>query len=75
MQGCFASRYTHISGNVKNETEAEAPGETAWINNFKHHHAYEVKNGWKRWKSNGSSSFEEGADGVSFTMFLECADE
>ena len=64
-----------MSGNVKNETESEAPGEAAWINTFKHNHVYEVQNGWKRWKSSSSKNFSEGADGVPFQIYVECASD
>ena len=49
------------------------PEETEWINNFKHNHAYEVQNGWKRWDKNGRS-YITGEHGASFAVFVECAD-
>ena len=56
-----------------NQTSTIVPDETDWINSFKNNHAYEVQNGWKRWDTNGRY-YIAGEHGVSFAVFVECAD-
>jgi len=74
MQGCFASRYTHVEGNMFDQLDAVAPLETEWILNFKHNHYYEVQNGWKMWVSAGSRYVEASDIGQPFKIQIECAD-
>ena len=74
MQGCFASRYTHISGRMHDQINAENAAEVEWIMSFKHNHEYRVLNGWKMWESNGSYYMSDGAEGAPFTLYIECAD-
>ena len=72
-QCCFTSRIVLASGDPLTEVENSAPDEASWILGFKFNHAYEVLNGWKRWANNNATEFWDGADGVPFQLFLECA--
>ena len=73
MQGCFASRYVFARGDPLYEVLGDSRGEAQWIHDFKFGHAYEVRNGWKRWESDEATSFAEGGDGLPFHLSLECA--